>query len=76
VDEPLDELFQAADPVGAAGNLAGLPAVAIPMGFAPPGRLPVSLQLVGRAFDEARLLSVAAVFQATSGFHRQRPPVS
>jgi aspartyl-tRNA(Asn)/glutamyl-tRNA(Gln) amidotransferase subunit A len=76
VDEPLDELFQAADPVGAAGNLAGLPAVAIPMGFAPPGRLPVSLQLVGRPFDEARLLSVAAVFQATSGFHRQRPPVS
>lgn len=42
-------------------NLAGLPAVSVPAGFASLGdsRLPVGVQLVGRAFDEATMLHLA-----------------
>jgi aspartyl-tRNA(Asn)/glutamyl-tRNA(Gln) amidotransferase subunit A len=72
VDEPLTGLWSAADPLGAAGNLAGLPAVALPMGFS--GGLPLSMQLVAPPLEEARLLSAAMVFQARTSHHLQRPP--
>ena len=74
VADPLDALFQSADPLGAAGNLAGLPAVALPMGFTTEEKVPVGFQVVGRPFDEARILSVAAAFQAVTGHHRRTPP--
>ncbi len=56
-----------------AGNLAGLPAIAVPMGFGR-DRLPVSLQLVGRAFSEETLVALADAYQAMTDWHRQRPP--
>lgn len=56
-------------------NLAGLPAVAVPSGVSAEG-LPLSLQLVGRAFDEARLLRVAAAFEAAADFRRPMLPVA
>jgi len=52
-------------------NLAGLPAMSIPAGFAH-GR-PVGLQVIGRAFDEARLLNIAHRFQQATDWHRQTP---
>jgi aspartyl-tRNA(Asn)/glutamyl-tRNA(Gln) amidotransferase subunit A len=52
-------------------NLAGLPAVVVPSGRSAQG-LPLALQLMGRAFDEARLLGAAAAFEAAAGF--ERPP--
>ncbi len=52
-------------------NLAGLPAMSIPAGFAH-GR-PVGLQMIGRAFDEARLLNIAHRFQQATDWHRQLP---
>jgi aspartyl-tRNA(Asn)/glutamyl-tRNA(Gln) amidotransferase subunit A len=55
-----------------AGNLAGLPAVAVPMGFAR-DRLPTSLQLIGRAFSEETLLALAVAYQEMTDWHRQRP---
>jgi aspartyl-tRNA(Asn)/glutamyl-tRNA(Gln) amidotransferase subunit A len=57
----------------AAGNLAGLPALALPNGF---GRdsLPCSLQLLGRSFSEARLVAIGDAYQAMSDWHRRRPP--
>jgi aspartyl-tRNA(Asn)/glutamyl-tRNA(Gln) amidotransferase subunit A len=58
------------------GNIAGLPALALPMGLLAPGRLPVSLQLVGRPFDESRLLSVADAYQGATDWHEQRPPLA
>jgi aspartyl-tRNA(Asn)/glutamyl-tRNA(Gln) amidotransferase subunit A len=72
VEENFDALFSAPDPLGAAGNLAGLPATAVPMGFA--NGLPLSLQIVGPAFEDARVLSAAAFFQSRTRFHLERPP--
>jgi aspartyl-tRNA(Asn)/glutamyl-tRNA(Gln) amidotransferase subunit A len=53
-------------------NLAGLPGMSIPAGFAPDG-LPVGLQLVGRYFDEARLLNVAHRYQQATDWHKCMP---
>ncbi len=52
-------------------NLAGLPALSLPAGFA--GGLPVGLQLIGRYLDEARLLNVAHRFQQATDWHARVP---
>ena len=52
-------------------NLAGLPALSIPAGFS--GSRPVGLQLIGRHFDEERLLSVAHGYQQRTDWHTRRP---
>lgn len=52
-------------------NLAGLPGMSVPCGFA--GGLPVGLQLVGNYFEEARLLNVAHRFQQATDWHQRRP---
>jgi aspartyl-tRNA(Asn)/glutamyl-tRNA(Gln) amidotransferase subunit A len=52
-------------------NLAGLPAMSIPCGFAE--GLPVGLQLIGNAFREAQLLAVAHQYQLRTDWHRQAP---
>jgi aspartyl-tRNA(Asn)/glutamyl-tRNA(Gln) amidotransferase subunit A len=55
-------------------NMAGLPALALPCGFAPSG-LPISLQLAGRPFDEATVLRVGHAYEQATEWHRRRPPV-
>jgi len=57
-----------------ASNLAGLPAISFPCGFA--SGLPVGVQLVGPAFRENALLAVAIEFQSRTDWHKRRPPVS
>ncbi|WP_374342038.1 Asp-tRNA(Asn)/Glu-tRNA(Gln) amidotransferase subunit GatA [Azonexus sp.] len=52
-------------------NLAGLPGMSIPCGFA--GGLPVGLQLVGNYFAEAQLLNVAHRYQLATDWHQRRP---
>jgi aspartyl-tRNA(Asn)/glutamyl-tRNA(Gln) amidotransferase subunit A len=56
-----------------AANLAGLPALSLPCGFDADG-LPIGLQLIGRAFADARLLGIGAAFQEITGHHLRRPP--
>jgi aspartyl-tRNA(Asn)/glutamyl-tRNA(Gln) amidotransferase subunit A len=53
-------------------NLAGLPGMSIPAGFDSQG-LPVGLQIVGKYFDEARLLNVAHRYQQATDWHRRVP---
>jgi aspartyl-tRNA(Asn)/glutamyl-tRNA(Gln) amidotransferase subunit A len=80
LDEPLDEPPQSGTgsrprglhDLGAAGNLAGLPALSLPCGFA--GGLPVAIQLVGRAFTENTVIALGAAFQGATDWHRRRPP--
>ena len=52
-------------------NLAGLPGMSIPCGFA--DGLPAGLQLIGNYFAEARLLNVAHRYQQATDWHRRRP---
>jgi len=55
-------------------NMAGLPALALPCGFAPSG-LPISLQLAGRPFDEATVLRAGHAYEQATEWHRRRPPI-
>jgi aspartyl-tRNA(Asn)/glutamyl-tRNA(Gln) amidotransferase subunit A len=73
VEENFDAALNYPDLLGAAGNLCGLPALALPMGFV--DGLPVSLQLVGPPLAEARLLSVGAWLQRRTDYHLSRPPL-
>ncbi|WP_404470948.1 Asp-tRNA(Asn)/Glu-tRNA(Gln) amidotransferase subunit GatA [Vreelandella venusta] len=52
-------------------NLAGIPGISVPAGFAS-GR-PVGLQILGTHFAEAQLLNVAHQFQQATDWHLQLP---
>jgi aspartyl-tRNA(Asn)/glutamyl-tRNA(Gln) amidotransferase subunit A len=61
-----------ADVFTVSANLAGLPAVSVPCGFTS-GRLPIGLQLTGRAFDEATLVRVADAYERDTSWWSERP---
>jgi aspartyl-tRNA(Asn)/glutamyl-tRNA(Gln) amidotransferase subunit A len=60
-------------PLIPAANLAGIPALSLPCGFA--GGLPVAIQFVGPAFSENMLLAMGKEFQTRTDWHRKRPKV-
>jgi aspartyl-tRNA(Asn)/glutamyl-tRNA(Gln) amidotransferase subunit A len=82
IDEPLDHRPDRARPnrpndagltnLIPAANLAGMPALSLPCGFA--GDLPVALQLAGLPFSENTLLAVGKLFQSLTDWHKRRPP--
>ena len=55
-------------------NIAGLPGVSVPCGLSE--GLPVGLQVIGRAFDEATILRVADAYERAAGFSDLRPPTA
>lgn len=55
-------------------NAAGLPALAMPCGFTSTG-LPISLQLIGRPFDESTLLRTGVAYEARTPWHLRSPPL-
>jgi len=61
----------AADVNTVAVNLAGLPAISIPVGFSE--SLPVGLQLIAPAFAESALLAAAHQFQLATDWHLREP---
>ncbi|MFO0511726.1 MAG: Asp-tRNA(Asn)/Glu-tRNA(Gln) amidotransferase subunit GatA [Gammaproteobacteria bacterium] len=68
-DDPITMYLNDIYTIGA--NLAGLPAMSIPCGFA--GGLPVGLQLVGPHFSEARMLNAAHRYQQETDWHLRVP---
>ncbi len=54
-----------------ATNLAGLPGMSVPAGFA--NDMPVGLQIIGNYFAESRLLNVAHQYQLNTDWHKQMP---
>jgi aspartyl-tRNA(Asn)/glutamyl-tRNA(Gln) amidotransferase subunit A len=58
-----------------AANLAGNCGISVPCGFAQvdEARLPVGLQLLGKSFDEARLLQIAHAYEQSTPWHKERP---
>jgi len=52
-------------------NMAGLPGISIPCGFA--GGLPVGMQIIGRPFDEGTLIKVAYAFEQNTDYHKSKP---
>jgi aspartyl-tRNA(Asn)/glutamyl-tRNA(Gln) amidotransferase subunit A len=55
-------------------NLAGLPAIALPCGFSK-GGLPISLQLIGRPFEEDAMLRAAHAYEQATQWRARRPVV-
>jgi aspartyl-tRNA(Asn)/glutamyl-tRNA(Gln) amidotransferase subunit A len=55
-------------------NVLGYPALSIPSGFSPEG-LPLSLQIVGRPFDESLILRVGAALENATEHHKRRPAI-
>ncbi|RKH08616.1 Asp-tRNA(Asn)/Glu-tRNA(Gln) amidotransferase subunit GatA [Corallococcus sp. CA053C] len=72
VDDPLSMYLM--DVYTLPCNLAGLPGLSVPCGFTQAG-LPVGLQILGRPFDEARLLRIARAFEREHDFFRRAVPV-
>jgi len=52
-------------------NLAGLPAISLPAGFA--DELPVGIQLIGNHFAESKILNVAHQYQKQTDWHLKMP---
>lgn len=53
-------------------NLTGIPALSLPCGFSEKG-LPIGLQMMAKAFDEATLLKVAHAYEQSTSHHQARP---
>jgi aspartyl-tRNA(Asn)/glutamyl-tRNA(Gln) amidotransferase subunit A len=70
VDDPLQMYLS--DIFTVTLNMAGLPGVSVPCGFAN-GTLPVGLQLIGRAFDEGTLFRVGGAYQERTDWHTRTP---
>jgi aspartyl-tRNA(Asn)/glutamyl-tRNA(Gln) amidotransferase subunit A len=69
VDDPVTMYLNDIYTIGA--NLAGLPALSVPCGYA--GGLPVGLQIIGPHFAEAKLLNVAHWYQRETQWHKRIP---
>jgi aspartyl-tRNA(Asn)/glutamyl-tRNA(Gln) amidotransferase subunit A len=54
-------------------NIAGLPAISIPAGFA--NGLPIGMQIIGQPFSEETLLRIAYAYEQATDWHKRRPNI-
>ncbi len=52
-------------------NLAGVPGISVPCGFA--DGLPLGLQIIGKHFDESLVYKVAHAYEQATDYHKQKP---
>jgi len=67
-----------ADVFTIAANLAGICGISVPCGFAEMDghRLPIGLQFLGKALDEARILQIAHAYEQSTDWHKARPALA
>ena len=70
IDDPLTMYLS--DVFTISANLAGIPGMSVPCGFSAEG-LPIGLQLLGRHFEEEKLLKTAYNFEQATDFHKVKP---
>ncbi|MFZ2970260.1 MAG: Asp-tRNA(Asn)/Glu-tRNA(Gln) amidotransferase subunit GatA [Minisyncoccia bacterium] len=62
-----------------APSLAGVPAMSIPCGFAKPKdgnvEMPIGMQIIGRPFEEKKILSIANNFERNTSWHERKPSI-
>ena len=61
-----------------AANLAGICGISVPCGFAQSEngkKLPIGLQLLGKALDEARIFQIAHAYEQSTDWHKVRPGI-
>ncbi len=56
-------------------NVTGTPALSLPIGFSGSG-LPIGLQVLGKAYDEAMVYRVAHAYEQATPWHRRRPDLA
>jgi aspartyl-tRNA(Asn)/glutamyl-tRNA(Gln) amidotransferase subunit A len=71
--DPLQMYLADVFTVGA--SLAGVPAVSVPCGLSS-DRMPIGLQLIGRAWDEATILAAADVYERATAWTKEAPDVA
>ena len=54
-------------------NIAGLPAISVPAGFAE--GLPVGMQIIGKPFAEETLLKIAYAYEQSTDWHKRKPEI-
>jgi len=75
IDANLETDLAFPDPLGAIGNLCGLPALSVPCGFTD-HNLPVGLQFVARAGNDLAVIRAARTFQQRTDWHRKHPKLA
>jgi aspartyl-tRNA(Asn)/glutamyl-tRNA(Gln) amidotransferase subunit A len=61
-----------------AANLAGICGISVPCGFAESEngkKLPIGLQLLGKALDETRIFQIAHAYEQSTDWHKARPAI-
>ncbi len=77
IDKNFEDVYPNASggpPLIPAGNLCGLPAIALPNGYGENG-LPTSLGFMGAPFSEHTLIALGHAWQSRSQFHTKQPPL-
>ncbi len=76
IDDPLAMYLN--DVYTVNSNLAGNASLSLPGGFVEQDgkRLPLGLQLIAPAFEEAKLLRIARLHEKATGYTQQRPPLN
>lgn len=72
IDADLSTIFAGGNTIEAAENIVGLPAISVPCGFNKK-KLPIGLKIIGKPFDEARVVALAHVYQTVTQWHTKRP---
>ena len=75
IGEKVDDPFQMylSDVCTLPINIAGLPAISIPAGFA--DGLPIGMQIIGKPFAEETILKIAHAYQQATDWHKRRPKI-